>query len=263
MNRTGALTLVLLYVASAPALGAEAKPYEAAYDVTVNDWKLPCEIVHSTGTQIVRIEKTCTDWNVASHFELGAEAGGRNMNFVTTLTATEAINGTSYRFESNNTLNGQVIAQTAGTATRAVANGPGKIVLTKPEARTTALPPETLFPLAAFKWTESQWEKGEKKANYVTFDGTTEDPLRVFELLTSRVDLPNPPPEGDQLLLQGKAWRTNGSYFAYGGNEAEALSTLTQNVLANGIATQVTLDIGFANVTLNLRRVRALPEPKC
>ena len=42
--------------------------------------------------------------------------------------------------------------------------------------------------IAAFRWTASQWEKGAKKANYVTFDGTTEDPLSVFELLTEGVD---------------------------------------------------------------------------
>jgi hypothetical protein len=263
MSRAGLLLLGLFCLAAVRAEGAEPASYEALYEVAVNDWKLPGDVARTAGTQIVRTEKTCAAWSIAAHFQLAAESGGRQLAFETNLTASEALDGTSYKFETKNTLNGQSLNEIAGTASRAVPNGPGKIVLSAPDARTTALPPQALFPIAAFRWTASQWEKGQKKANYVTFDGTTEDPLNVFELLTAQVDLPNPRPEGDQQLLQGKAWRTTGSYFAYGGNESEPLSTLAQNVLANGIATQVTLDLGFANVTLTLRRVRALPEPKC
>jgi hypothetical protein len=33
--------------------------------------------------------------------------------------------------------------------------------------------------------------------------------------------------------------------------------------MPNGLAVEITLDIGFADVVLNLRRVRALPQPDC
>ena len=132
-----------------------------------------------------------------------------------------------------------------------------------PEQKTSPLPPDTLFPIAAFRWTAGQWERGKRSTNYVLFDGTGPDPVRVFEILTGTVAMPDPLPEGDIQLLTGKAWRTSGSFHAYEGSGAEPLTTLIQNVLPNGVATELSLDIGFADVMLHLRRVRALIEPKC
>jgi hypothetical protein len=156
-----------------------------------------------------------------------------------------------------------MVAQLAGTASRAGPGQAGHIALTQPEQKTVPLPPEALFPIASFRSTETQWEKGQKNANYVLFDGTTPEPVRVFEILTGTGAALDPMPEGDVKLLEGTTRRTNGSFHAYEGSETEPLTTLTQNVLPNGIATELSLDIGFAEVILHLRRIRALPEPSC
>jgi hypothetical protein len=125
------------------------------------------------------------------------------------------------------------------------------------------LPHDALFPVAAFSWTAQQWERGQKTANYVLFDGTIPEPVRVFELLTGPAGKLDPLPDGDIKLLAGKGWRTSGSFHKYNGQESEPLTTLTQSVLANGVATELAIDIGIADVALTLRRLRALPEPKC
>jgi hypothetical protein len=33
--------------------------------------------------------------------------------------------------------------------------------------------------------------------------------------------------------------------------------------MANGITAELSLDIGFADVIIHMRRIRALPEPAC
>ena len=243
---------------------AEPISYEAFYELSVKDWKLPGEVLDVSGSQIVRAERDCTDWKLIGAFRLDAKATqGSGVQFETDVEGIEAINGTRLRFRSTTKANGAIVAQIAGTATRPAAGQPGRIVFTQPEPKTLPLPPEALFPIAAFRWTSAQWEKGQKNANYVLFDGTTPDPVRVFEILTDRVAAPTPMPDGDVKLLDGKAWRTSGSFHAYDGNSAEPLTTLIQNVMPNGVATELSLDIGFADVVLTLRRIRALPEPPC
>jgi hypothetical protein len=95
------------------------------------------------------------------------------------------------------------------------------------------------------------------------FDGGTLDVSRVFEIQTGAVTPTPELAEGDPMLLDGKAWRSTMSFYTYEEGNDEPLTTITQNVMPNGLAVEITLDIGFADVVLNLRRVRALPRPDC
>ena len=261
-----ALVLALaLCGAALEARAAAPVAFEAVYEAAVTNWKLPGEVEDVTGSQIVRLEKTCTDWVLAAKFRLAASApDGRAIDFDSSLSATEARDGNRYRFRSETRMRDQSLGVLAGQASRPTAGQPGRIQFTEPEARTVPLPHDALFPVASFFWTTALWEKGQKTASYVLFDGTTTEPVRVFELLTAMPGKPHPMPEGDIKLLDAKAWRTTGSFHSYAGNESsEPITTLTQTVLANGIATELALDIGIADVTLRLRRIRALAEPKC
>jgi len=260
-----AIVLALAIFFSAGALNAaEPVPFEALYNVTAKNWKMPGEIESYSGSQIVRLEKTCTDWRLVSQFRLSAaSAEGGEIDFNNDLSGTESLDGTRYSFRSDSRLGGRQIMHLAGQATRTAAGQPGRIQFSAPQTRTTSLPPDALFPIAAFVWTARQWESGQKTANYVQFDGTTPEPVRVFELLTGSPGKPTPMPDGDTKLLESKAWRTTGSFHAYAGNDSRPLTTITQTVLSNAIATELSVDIGIADVTLQLRRIRALPEPKC
>jgi hypothetical protein len=259
------LLAALIATWAAGAEAAQPAPFEGYYEASVQNWRLPGDIEDVTGSQIVRLEKTCTDWKLAAKFSLRASsADGRDVDFDTDLSGTESLDGTRYRFRSETRMRGQPIALLEGQASRAAVGQAGRVQFTQPEAKAISLPHDSLFPVAAFYWTAQQWERGQKTANYVLFDGTTPDPVRVFELLTGPATKLDPPPEGDTKLLQaGPGWRTTGSFHRYSGQESEPLTTLTQSVLANGVAIDLALDIGIADVTLKLRRVRALPEPKC
>jgi hypothetical protein len=246
------------------AEAAQPVPFEGFYEASVQTWKLPGDVDDVSGLQIVRIEKTCTAWRLAAHFNLRAtSADGHEIAFETKLSGTESLDGTRYQFRSENLLGGQLVELLEGEASRPAVGKSGVVQFTKPEARTSPLPRDAVFPVASFLWSTQQWERGQKTANYVLFDGTTADPVRVFELLIGPAAKLDPPPEGDTWLLVGTGWRSTGSFHRYSGQESEPLSTITQSVLANGVTTDLSLDVGIADVALKLRRLRALPEPKC
>jgi hypothetical protein len=64
------LFAVLLCGFAAGAEAAQPVPYEAFYDLSVKDWKQPGEVLHVTGSQIVRAERSCTDWTLVGAFRL-------------------------------------------------------------------------------------------------------------------------------------------------------------------------------------------------
>jgi hypothetical protein len=262
MRRLLAAALVVFWPVGADA--AQLVAFEALYEASVQNWKMPGDVDDVSGTQIVRLEKTCTEWKLAAQFNLKASTGGGPaIDFETDLSGTESLDGLRYRFRSDTRMRGQSLTQIEGEARRPAAGQAGRVTLTQPEAKTLALPHDALFPVAASMWTTQQWERGQKTANYVMFDGTTPDPVRVFELITGPPARLDPPPDGDVALLSGPGWRTTGSFHRYSGQEAEPLSTLTQSVYGNGVASELAVDVGIADVVLRLRRVRALPAPKC
>ena len=239
-------------------------PYEALYDLSVRNWRLPNEITRVAGSQITRLTRSCTDWTSVAVFRIEAETrDGNSIEFDTDFESIESFDGKRLQFRKLTRANGELIEQFLGVAAHSGGGAPGKITVLEPAPHTMPLPPETIFPIASFIHSTGQWEAGMRTLNYVTFDGGTPDVSRVFEILTGAVT-PRPDlAEGDLNLLDGKAWRSTISFYTYEEGTDEPLSTITQNVMPNGLAVEMSQDIGFADVVMNLRKVRALPQPQC
>jgi hypothetical protein len=259
--------IVLLLVACAlPSSGNASQPipHEALYDLSVRNWRMPSEITRVVGSQIMRLTRSCSDWTSVAVFRLEAETSdGNSIEFETDFESIEPFDGKRLQFRKITRANGELIEQFLGVATHSGGGEPGTINVLEPTPYTSPLPPETIFPVASFIHSTGQWEAGLRTLNYVMFDGSTPDVSRVFEILTGAVTPIPDLAEGDLNLLDGKAWRSTISFFAYEEGNDEPLTTLTQNLMPNGLVVEVTLDIGFADVVLNLRRVRALPQPDC
>jgi hypothetical protein len=259
------LTVFAVAVAAAGVAGAASvQPHEAIYDITVREWKLPGPVSSYTGTQILRLESTCRAWRLSGRFGIAARLqNGRGLKFESEISSLEAKDGSRLTFDHKTRLDGRDVAPIRGVATRPGPGQAGRIRLSLPKDHTLALPKEALFPVASFLWTAAQVQKGARTMNYILFDGSHPEPLRVFELLTGTPEALSPPPKGDTQLLEGPAWRTVGSFHRYSGTGAEPLTTVTQNIHANGIGSEITFDIGLAVVQLKLRAIRQLPEPSC
>lgn len=256
--------VVALCTLTTEALAGQPVPHEAVYDLTVKNWKLPSEISNVNGSQIIRLERSCTDWTTVAAFHLAADtANGDDIDFETSFQGIEALDGTQLKFRNITKANGDVLEVLQGLASRPAVGQPGQIVVEEPTDTVLPLPADVLFPVAAFQKTAAQWERGERNLNYVLFDGTTPDIVRVFEFLTGTATVTTPIPEGDTALVAGTAWKSTGSLHAYDSAAAEPLTSLSQVVLPNGITTELSIDIGFADVVMHLRRIRALPQPAC
>ncbi len=248
----------------APGYASQPIPHEALYDLSVRNWRMPNEITRVVGSQITRLTRSCKDWTSVAVFRLEAEtASGDAIEFDTDFESIETFDGKRLQFRKITRANGELIEQFLGVAEQSGSGARGKITVLEPTPYTLPLPPETIFPVASFIHSTGQWEAGMRTLNYVWFDGTTPDVSRVFEILTNAVTPTPNLAEGDLNLLDGMAWRSTMSFYTYEEGNDEPLTTLTQNVLPNGLAVEITLDIGFADVVLNLRRVRALPQPDC
>jgi hypothetical protein len=243
---------------------ASVQPHEAIYDITVREWRLPGAVTSYTGTQILRLDSTCKAWRITGHFGITAQLqNGRSFQFESDISNSEAKDGSRLTFDHKTRLNGKEVAPIRGVASRSGPGVEGRIRLSLPKDRTVALPKEARFPVASFLWTAAQIEQGARTMNYVLFDGSSPEPMRVFELLTGTPDALKPPPTGDTELLQGPSWRTVGSFHRYSGNAATPVTTITQNIHDNGVGSAITFDIGMAVVELKLRAIRKLPEPSC
>lgn len=259
--------IVLFLVLSALPAGAfagEPIPHEALYDLSVRNWRMPSEISRVTGSQITRLTKSCTEWTNVAVFRIQAETSqGDSIDFETDYEGIETFDGKRLQFRKTTKANGELIETLLGVAQHPIDGKPGTIRVLEPTPHVLPLPPETIFPVATFIHSTSQWEAGLKSLNYTTFDGGTLDVSRVFEILTGQITPRSDLAEGDPSLLEGQAWRSTVSYYTYDDSTDEPLSTITQNVMPNGLAVEMSQDIGFADVVMNLRRVRALPAPSC
>jgi hypothetical protein len=109
----------ILFFAAAGADAAQPVPFEALYQADVQNWKMPGDIDAVSGTQIVRLEKTCAEWRMTARFQLHAGSReGRSVDFETDLSSGEALDGTRYRFTSETKMRGQTLMALEGRAGR-------------------------------------------------------------------------------------------------------------------------------------------------
>ncbi|MAF47375.1 MAG: DUF1849 family protein [Rhodospirillales bacterium] len=262
--RSAALLAAIAIFCGGRAIAASVQPHQAFYEISVREWKLPGAVADYSGTQILRLESTCAAWRLVGRFALSAAMqNGRRLSFETEISNTEAKDGTRLQFDHQTRMNGRPLGPIRGVASRSGPGAAGRIELSIPGNRTLQLPREARFPVASFLWTAAQVKKGARTMNYVLFDGSSPEPVRVFELLTGKPGKLEPPPKGDTGLLRRPGWRTVGSFHRYAGGGSKPLTTVTQNIYDNGIAGEITFDIGLAVVSLKLRAIRKLPEPAC
>ena len=258
--------LVALLAFAAPTFPnvTNVQPHEAIYDVTVREWNLPGAVQSYFGSQILRLDATCQTWRLTGRLAITAQLqNGRTFQFESDISHSEAKDGTHLTFDHKPRMNGRTLAPIRGVASRPRPGEVGRVQINQPEYRTVDLPGEALFPIASFLWTRDQVKNGARTMNYVLYDGSGPEPIRVFELLTGTPKPLSPSPSGDAELLRVPSWRTIGSFHRYTSTAAEPTATIAQNIHDNGIGSSITFDIGLAVVQLKLHAIRKLSEPSC
>lgn len=248
---------------SIAATAAKLQPHQAHYQLETTEIRMPGATAALPGQFIVRLQKRCTGWVLLTQLSLGLEVqNGQILEIQSIGAAEESLDGKTLVFESELRMNDEIIEALKGTAARN-ADGSGTVNITEPSPQSLPLPKGTIFSVSAFHDTVGKILAGEKIVNYILFDGSTPEPIRGTDVVVGPAKPIETPPEGDADLIGGPGWQVVTSFFGLNDTDSHPLVTNTAHVYANGITTQITLDIGLAVTEGNLTLLQALPEPAC
>ncbi len=239
------------------------QPHQAHYELTTIDVRMPGATAAGPGQFIVRLQKRCTGWVLLTQLTLGLSMGnGQILEIQSTGSSEESLDGKHLTFQSEVRMNDELFESLEGTATRGQ-DGSGTVEITKPDSNTLPLPPGTLFSVSAFHDTVTKIMSGEKIVNYILFDGSTPEPIRGTDVVVGPAKPLATKPDGDTALIGGTGWQVITSFYGLHDTDAQPLVTNTAHVYANGVTSQLSLDVGLAGTEGVLTLLQALPEPSC
>jgi len=217
-------------------------------------------ITDVSGRMSIKLADVCDGWTVDQRLVLDiafeGEAGFRS---ISSFVSWESKDGTRFRFEDRTWHDAGLIEEVSGNASLEAPDGPGRVVLSAPEAATLDLPPGTLFPTRHTAVLIEHASTGQTYLLRPLFDGTSaEGPVDVGVAIGKARDVPAELGAG-----AGRARPMRLAFFS-GGEEPDLpafeVAVLMQD---NGVARAMTLDYGDYAVRATLVRVEPLPKLDC
>lgn len=258
------LTIALLGGSGDAHAKDSLQPHEASYEVKMKEWKFGATPASITASALIRYGETCQAWDTKFALKLSARIPERgDFNLELRSEVEELRDGTAIGFKHVVSLNDRTASEIVGSATRRIAGARGAISFLRPKPETSTLPAGTLFPTESFFTNIAEIRRGKKIFSFSLFDGSSKNPVQLFQTLTRQKKLAGPPPTGDVKLLDTDSWRLAGSFSDDAKADSAAEASFITVVHDNGIISFLQIDTGFAVVDLELRRIRALPKPSC
>ena len=241
-------------------------PHRALYKIRPAPAPAGTLPLNASGTVAYELTRTCDGLEWRQHMVLSASGGGQDINLEQTWTASESFDGKRYRFETRSKADGTSTPIVRGSAELKGDGGEAKF--TSPNSRTVALPPETLFPMAALAKGIADRKAGQDGFDYKVFVGEkAEPPYRMTGILglAPRRARELAPPQGDAELVVGKdAFFMHMSFFDSSEKDAiEPSHTWSAAMLESGIEILGVQTVGSLRFEYVLERIEKLPMPKC
>lgn len=259
MTKLVPLLAVAMVLAAGQSVAMDLVSHVARYRMDVEQVKIPGVVASTGGDFILRVEERCDDWILFTRMEFSLDtAEGDVLHMESMGGIEESRTGNSLRFRSEHLINGQPVETLSGTAKG------GRVTFTSPRnAEPANLPVEVKFPFDAMKHSLQQIADGKKFQSYEYFDGSSQDAVRVTEVLIGSAEPLSRAPQGDSDLLSGGYWRVVSSFFPLSNQDEEPMSVNTYDVFENGVTTRLTLDVGVLTARGVLTHVERLPPPTC
>lgn len=135
-----------------------------------------------------------------------------------------------------------------------------------PEDTNIEVSTNVIFPVAALRQHLGALAAGGLLRQQTVFDGARKK--GAARVVYSKV---NPPtiatailPDGDSKLLKGKSWRYKADHFPLEGSKSSRPhKTIVQKIYANGIVSEMLMDLGPFSITGRINWVKEVPIPKC
>lgn len=262
-----ALAAVAVSFAAAPASAAETVnlvPHKVEYDMRLGRVRSGGDISQASGLMTMEWVKSCEGWAVKQRVRLRLTNNeGNSIDTDSNFSSFESLDGLSYRFTARTTRNGRLTEDLQGTAHLNAKGGAGGADFTRPDDVRFDLPKGTLFPTEHVIQLIREARKGERVIHRIVFDGATKDgPLEVNAFVTRHL-AKAPARWAKNRLTDQPSWHLRLAFFPLASSKAEPDYELGLQLFDNGVADDFELDYGTFTVDATLRKIEALPRPKC
>ena len=237
--------------------------HRAHYDLTLTTTKIPGANLAGPGLMIFEIAKTCTAWKLQMGMTFKLDlADGKAIQLDSKTKLVESHDGRQLAFAASTRLYGKPIQDFAGTA-ETTPHGDGRVVMTRPEAKTAQLPRGIRFPIAAYHVMLAEFRAGKRSVEHVVFPGNPPAPMLETDLFLGATRPLAVAPHGDAALIRGESWRIASSLFALDATDAPPIATTVWDLYETGVSSAVELIIGLGTFAGARSSVEELPEPTC
>lgn len=259
-------TLLFLAPVAAPAGNtagaAQTVPHEAYYNVTLEQLKIPGQVLRSNGEMAMSVSRDCEKWTLRHETNFSVELeGNQTTYFVNRYRLYESLDGRRLDFRVVHKQNGETVLNIKGSATLPVDGSNGTVHFDSPEKRILPLPPKTGFPMAQAHLTIDRLGSGEAFSRYVLFEGS--GVYQVTDVAAGKDMAVRAMPEGDLSLLDGRSWRVESTLYPYGAIDAEPAGKTVTQTQENGVSQAFLVDYGILVARGELKSIRRLADPEC
>ncbi len=276
-RHSGCALVIALALALAPgAWAGDLLPHRAIYQLGKGSPRSGQAIAAVTGTMSLEIDESCDGWSLSQRIRMAiTDNMGEDLDSDTRYASFETKDGTMLRFQSSDWQDGNVVEETAGTATRPAADKPGTAEFAKPESQSFDLPPGALFPVAFNIELLKRLGKSESYVSLLGFDGgNLEGAYTITVFIGKERDSELKPtdkaPPGGAVakddratLVGGKVRNVRVAYFPLTGNAPEPELEYEMELQPNGVSPVMRLDYQRYQVVARLVEIKALPVPVC
>jgi len=259
-----ALALGLAVVSVSAARGAKIAPHRALYSMTLGSTRTDSGVVDANGTMDYEWGETCDGWTIEQRYHLKLHyAESRDVDIASSFVTWESKDGLRYRFNQQETRNGERDQEIRGAARL---DGPGKggvVEFTKPQPHTLKLAPGVLFPTAHTILLIDAAREGETFISRQVFDGAAdENAAQVSAVIGTRVTA-DPASAKLSPLLERPGWYIRLAFFPVDAHAEEPDYELGMRLLDNGVSRDMMIDYGDYSIRAKLDDIEALDKPQC
>jgi len=261
----GLITASLM--ALAPGVGAAADvqklvPHRAVYDLKMDRINEGGGVVDARGRIVLEIKLSCDGYVTRQRtlIEIQNQSGGGVLSDFN-LSTWENFEGTSLRFTSQNTINGQLVEDTDGLATNT--DTERKVTYRGENAEETELPDGVIFPGQHTVKVLAAAQKGLPLLSAKIFDGTGMEALQdsLTVISTSKVEPSEPVQQSD--MKGQKAWNVQMSFFNLEERGDEPDYSVHVNLYENGVGDNLMLNYQDFSLKGTLTQLELLDAPSC
>ncbi|MDG5495195.1 MULTISPECIES: cell envelope integrity EipB family protein [unclassified Azospirillum] len=261
------LSLLMLGGAVAPAGAGTANiaPHKATYKLSLDHARLQSGISDVSGQMSFAFNDACDGWTINQRFQVKfAYSEGEETELVTNYATWEAKDGSAYRFNVRKLVNGEVDEELSGGANLDKAKG-GSARYDKPEAKTVALKPGTMFPSAHTLRVLAQVGTDDNLFSVPIFDGAEAEGASEVNTVLGKLRPPAPAQikVKDKDLLAAKAWQVSLAFFPTAPGEPLPEYETSMELLENGVMRSMLVDYGDFRVRMELENLEKVSSPAC